>query len=245
MKFSKDFITTLIILVCSMAVCTVISCCPPRTSGLVFLKANQIHESVRRAYAASFSVLNEKGVAIGGTTILRWEPGKPILAITAHHVVRERPEYFYIGLDHVDANGLHKAILAKLMTIKKENMLKDLALLEGVKKETTYGPTVQIGLPAKIRDNVCVIGNPLGLQRNVSCGVISAISYMKGGLKIYRTDSAIFFGNSGGGLFKDNKLIGVVQAIYMVSTGMGGLLIVPGSGIAAHTDEIISFLEMN
>ncbi len=69
-------------------------------------------------------------------------------------------------------------------------------------------------------DDVVAIGNPFGLERSVSKGVVSGlrrqISESARGLTSIQTDVAINSGNSGGGLFNGyGEIIGVVNEKYV------------------------------
>lgn len=69
-------------------------------------------------------------------------------------------------------------------------------------------------------DDVVAIGNPFGLERSVSKGVVSGLNRMISesarGLKSVQTDVAINSGNSGGGLFNGyGEIIGVVNEKYV------------------------------
>lgn len=69
------------------------------------------------------------------------------------------------------------------------------------------------------------IGNPVGLDRTVTTGIISAVNRSPQGFELgglIQTDAAINPGNSGGGLFDSNgRLIGINTAILRGTTGLG------------------------
>jgi len=71
------------------------------------------------------------------------------------------------------------------------------------------------------------IGNPLGLERTVTTGVVSAINRSPRGLELgglIQTDAAINPGNSGGPLFDSRgNVIGINTAIFSTTGGNVGL----------------------
>lgn len=99
----------------------------------------------------------------------------------------------------------------------------------------------EVGDSRRVRagEPVVAIGNPLGFERSVSVGVVSA--NRTGPLRVdgsvlgdmIQTDAAINQGNSGGGLFTaDGKLIGINTAI-MVTQGSSGSIGI-GFAIPVH-----------
>ncbi|MDP9347912.1 MAG: trypsin-like peptidase domain-containing protein [Gemmatimonadota bacterium] len=69
------------------------------------------------------------------------------------------------------------------------------------------------------------IGNPLGLERSVTTGVVSAVNRSPRGIELgglIQTDAAINPGNSGGPLLdSQGRVIGINTAIYQGTTGLG------------------------
>jgi serine protease Do len=98
------------------------------------------------------------------------------------------------------------------------------------------------GLPAATLGNsdalvpgqtAIAIGNPLGLERSVTTGVISAVNRSPRGIELYgliQTDAAINPGNSGGPLLDSSgRVIGINTAVLRDPTGYG---VAPGLGFA-------------
>jgi S1-C subfamily serine protease len=69
------------------------------------------------------------------------------------------------------------------------------------------------------------IGNPLGLERSVTTGVVSAVNRSPRGIELgglIQTDAAINPGNSGGPLLdSQGRVIGINTAIYQGANGLG------------------------
>lgn len=89
--------------------------------------------------------------------------------------------------------------------------------------------------PVEVGDVVLAIGNPFGVGKTVTQGIISAIGRQGLGINAYedfiQTDAAINPGNSGGALIDVNgNLVGINTAIYSQSGGSMGI----GFAIPAH-----------
>jgi S1-C subfamily serine protease len=172
--------------------------------------------------------------------------GYPLLVLTAWHLVRPRgitanqPLIFIKTYDNQHA----------LMDIVRADTPRDLVLLKSILPQKKSGPAVSIAtnLPT-LGSAVWAIGNPKGVARNISTGVLGqVIAIHASGLKaiFYRTDTATHYGSSGGGLFNnDGKLIGIMslrghyrdQAIPLVRHP------VPGSAKAVALPHIHNILK--
>jgi Do/DeqQ family serine protease len=80
----------------------------------------------------------------------------------------------------------------------------------------------------KVGDLVLAIGNPYGLERTVTSGIISALARTEVGVSDYaffiQTDAAVNRGNSGGALVDMNgALVGINSAIFSESGGSNGI----------------------
>lgn len=88
-------------------------------------------------------------------------------------------------------------------------------------------PTARIGDSDRlvVGQTAIAIGNPLGLERTVTSGVISAVNRSPRGFELQgliQTDAAINPGNSGGPLLDSNgRVIGINTAILQGTTGLG------------------------
>ncbi len=143
--------------------------------------------------------------------------------ITNYHVV-ERETEITITLFLQKDNGLEKREV-KDVKILAIHPLRDLALLqidEKALKDISLQPVViSEKSSVKVGDMVFAIGNPLGLERTVTKGIVSSVTRTLGHLRFIQTDAAINPGNSGGPLFnKRGEVVGVACAGY---TFFGGL----------------------
>lgn len=91
-------------------------------------------------------------------------------------------------------------------------------------------PTLSWGDSKKLRvgDQVYAIGNPFGLNRTVTGGIVSAVGRADVGIADYedfiQTDAAINPGNSGGALVDNTgKLMGINTAIFSETGGYMGI----------------------
>ncbi|HEV3340485.1 MAG TPA: trypsin-like peptidase domain-containing protein, partial [Pirellulales bacterium] len=86
----------------------------------------------------------------------------------------------------------------------------------------------------RVGDLVFAIGNPLGLERSVTQGIVSSATRTIGHLRLIQTDASINPGNSGGPLFNARgEVVGIVCA---GATSFDGLAF----GIPAN--ELVDFL---
>jgi serine protease Do len=75
--------------------------------------------------------------------------------------------------------------------------------------------------PVREGDTVFAIGNPLGLERTISKGIVSKHNRAEEGLLYIQTTAQINPGNSGGPLFNDRgEVIGVTNMGYLFAEGL-------------------------
>lgn len=106
------------------------------------------------------------------------------------------------------------------------NPFWDLALLKIVPKEGQKGPPfakVPLGEPRDVRvgESVFAIGNPLGLERSVSEGIVSSTNREQFGMVFLQTTAQVNPGNSGGPLFNlRGEVVGVIAWKFFFSEGL-------------------------
>jgi serine protease Do len=142
--------------------------------------------------------------------------------ITNYHVI-ERETRLEVTVFIKNATGYEKKKF-KRVRIEALNPFVDLALLkvedlDGMKTTYAYlGDTedIQAGEP------VFAIGNPLGLERTTTSGIISTKSRAFEGLVYLQTNADINPGNSGGPLFNlAGEVVGVTNMGYIFFGGIG------------------------
>jgi len=144
-------------------------------------------------------------------------------AITNAHVV-ENEQDVALTILHKTDQGFDKKVFKKV-EIVAVNPHVDLALLKIDREELgTFDLTV---VPfgevdgVKQGENVFAIGNPLGLERSVSEGIVSNRNRASKGMTYIQTTAAVNPGNSGGPLFNlKGEMIGVTSWIIVGSEGL-------------------------
>lgn len=142
--------------------------------------------------------------------------------ITNYHVI-ERETKIEVTMFAKAKNGFERRRFKKVK-IEAINPFVDLALL---KVEDLGGEPVKfvyLGEVERVRvgEQVFAVGNPLGLERTVTDGVISTKNRAFEGLLYLQTNTDINPGNSGGPLFNlAGEVIGVTNMGYVFYGGLG------------------------
>jgi len=172
--------------------------------------------------------------AVSGAVVLVSSPGgsgsgffinEDGYLITNYHVI-ERETRIEVTVFRKTKNGFEKDKFKKVK-IEAINPFLDLALLRiipaGLDKNVKV-KFVHLGDTDRIKagEQVFAIGNPLGLERTVTNGVISTKSRAFQGLLYIQTNADINPGNSGGPLFNlSGEVIGVTNMGYIFYGGLG------------------------
>ena len=97
----------------------------------------------------------------------------------------------------------------------------------------------------KVGDEVLAIGNPFGVGKTVTSGIISATGRDYGNpyLELLQTDAAINPGNSGGALLnEEGNLIGINSSIYSNTGTYSGIgFAIPSEKVIQVASELIKF----
>jgi serine protease Do len=142
--------------------------------------------------------------------------------ITNYHVI-EKETRIEVTMFRKVLNGFEKETFKKVR-IEAINPFVDLALLKVEELGGTKVPFVYLGDVDGINagEEVFAIGNPLGLERSVTNGVISSKNRAFEGLIYLQTNADINPGNSGGPLFNlAGEVIGVTNMGYIFFGGLG------------------------
>ena len=142
--------------------------------------------------------------------------------ITNYHVV-EKETKIEVTVFKKAKDGFNKKVF-KGIRIEAINPFVDLALLKVEDLGDMQVKFAYLGDVDEIElgEGVFAIGNPLGLERTVTNGVISTTNRAFEGLIYLQTDAAINPGNSGGPLFNlSGEVIGVTNMGYIFFGGLG------------------------
>ncbi|MGA8833938.1 MAG: trypsin-like peptidase domain-containing protein, partial [Desulfomonilaceae bacterium] len=156
------------------------------------------------------------------------------LILTNAHVVKDADEITVTISDK-------RSFKAKVKGIDPES---DIAV---IKIDAKGLPTANLGDSSKLKvgEIVFAIGNPFGLNRTVTSGIVSATGRTNVGIIDYedfiQTDAAINPGNSGGPLVNiDGDVIGINTAIASRSGGYQGLgFAIPSSSAKLIMNDLI------
>ncbi len=142
--------------------------------------------------------------------------------ITNYHVI-EKETKIEVTVFKKDTNGFERKKFKKVK-IEAINPLVDLALLKIEDMGDDKVKFAYLGEINKVNigEEVFAIGNPLGLERTVTNGVISTKNRAFEGLIYLQTNADINPGNSGGPLFNlAGEVIGVTNMGYIFFGGLG------------------------
>ncbi|HEV8002891.1 MAG TPA: trypsin-like peptidase domain-containing protein [Planctomycetaceae bacterium] len=143
--------------------------------------------------------------------------------ITNYHVI-ERETRVAVTMFHRGSNGEFIRRRIDDVKIVALNPFLDLALLEIPKQADFRFQPVYLASEddQKEGDEVFAIGNPLGLERSVSRGIVSTRNRSFQGLVYIQTTTQINPGNSGGPLFNSRgEVVGVTNMKSNFGEGLG------------------------
>ena len=142
--------------------------------------------------------------------------------LTNHHVIEKETKITVVVFQKKD-NDFVRHHLDKVDIIAA-NAFLDLALLRVTKPENLKIKPLYLGDgdAVKTGDSVFAIGNPLGLERTVSQGIVSNRNRTVQGQVYLQTTAAINPGNSGGPLLNmRGEVIGVTNMGYLFANNLG------------------------
>jgi serine protease Do len=189
---------------------------PDRLYKTANLKKTTIEKSVDKVSEAVVKVSSPGGI---GSGFFINEDG---FLITNYHVI-EKETRIEVTMFRKAKNGFETKKFKKVK-IEAINPFVDLALLKIEDLGDTKLPFVYLGDIEHIKtgEEVFAIGNPMGLERTVTNGVISTKNRAFEGLLYIQTNADINPGNSGGPLFNlAGEVIGVTNMGYIFLGGLG------------------------
>ncbi len=180
------------------------------------LKPTPVKDLVRRFGEAVISIETPSGK---GSGFILNEDG---YAVTNHHVI-DGETRISVFLYENTPGGLKRRRVDDVALVAL-NPFVDLALLKLPPQKDLKLGHVYLGSLDEINagDGVFAVGNPLGLERSVSQGIVSTKNRNFDGLVYLQTDTAINPGNSGGPLFNmRGEVIGVTNMKLTFGENLG------------------------
>jgi serine protease Do len=194
------------------------------------LEAREVPELVKRFGEAVVMVRNPGGL---GTGFLISRDGH---LVTNYHVV-ENNTRLQVTLFRKTAKGFEKKEYRKVKIVALQP-LRDLAILqldpEETKGELPEPVVINDRDDLRVGDLVFAIGNPAGLERSVTQGIVSSTTRTIDQMRLIQTDAAINPGNSGGPIFNARGEV--------VAVACAGAAVFEGLAFGIPANELIDFL---
>lgn len=158
--------------------------------------------------------------------------------VTNDHVIEGSNELTVI-LFRQATDGLRKDEYKKVRVVATAELL-DLALLKLETDDDERFATVPLGDSHAVTQGepVFAVGNPLGLERTLSEGIVALRSRLLSGQSYVQTTAALSPGNSGGPLFNRRGEVLGVNSLKIVAQGAEGLSFsIPVNRVKAFLDD--------
>ncbi len=163
--------------------------------------------------------------------------------VTNYHVV-EKETRIAATVFHRGVNGEFNRRRIDDIRIVALNPFFDLALLQIPKQDNLTFKPVYLARDDALHDgeDVFAIGNPLGLERSISQGIIGTKNRNVRGMVYIQTTAEINPGNSGGPLFNARgEVIGVTNMKLLFSEGLGFAIPIPYLKLFLDNHEAFAF----
>ncbi len=163
--------------------------------------------------------------------------------VTNYHVV-EKETRIAVTIFHRGANGEFNRRRIDDIRIVALNPYFDLALLQIPEQKDLRLRPVSLAKDRELQDGeeVFAIGNPLGLVRSISQGIVSTRNRNIKGLVYIQTTADINPGNSGGPLFNSRgEVVGVTNMKLLFAEGLGFAIPVPYLKLFLDNHEAFAF----
>jgi serine protease Do len=189
----------------------------PSDNGLYAIGRPQVHSTVEGVQAFGPAVVVVKSPAGLGSGFIVHEDG---YLITNFHVI-EGQKHFTVT-QFVQTGAELKRVVHKSIRIVALDAFHDLAVLQIEDDHEAPFPKVVLGVEEPVYgERVFVIGNPAGLERTVTEGILSHAGRLFEGSLYLQIDASVNPGNSGGPLFNGHgQVIGVVNMGSRIMQGL-------------------------
>jgi len=185
-------------------------------------KSRPVKELVREFGEGVISVETPGGL---GSGFIVNEDG---YAVTNNHVIEGETKIAVVLYQNTEGGLVRRRI--ENVEIVALNPFVDLALLKLPPQKDLKLKPVSLGNLDDLNagDGAFAVGNPLGLERSVSQGIISTLNRNFEGLVYLQTDAAINPGNSGGPLFNlKGEVVGVTNMGFRGTDNLGFAIPIP------------------
>ena len=165
--------------------------------------------------------------------------------LTNNHVISSESSYSYYAIQ--EATGLKVNLYGDTesydATVVGTDSYTDLAVIK-IDKTGLTPATLGNSENIKVGEFVMAIGNPLGMDYSVTCGVVSAVNreVESDGVTYtaIQTDAAINSGNSGGALVNANGEVIGINTLKLAGTGIEGVgFAIPISSTTSIVNQLI------
>lgn len=214
---------------------------PPSASaaaghGLYTLGNPRVHSTVEGVQAFGPAVVVVKSPAGLGSGFIVHEEG---YLITNFHVI-EGQKHLTVT-QFVQEGAELKRVIHDEIRIVALDAFHDLAVLQIENDHETPFPTVTLSLDEPVYgESVFVIGNPAGLERTVTEGILSHTGRLFEGSLYLQIDASVNPGNSGGPLFNGHgQVIGVVNMGSRIMQGLN--FAIPARHVTFLLDHIEAY----
>lgn len=203
---------------------------PAGADGATRIPNERITKDLYRTGDPPLAPLEEHARRLGEAVVMIRSPGgqgsgfiihEDGYVITNAHVI-ENETQITIYIFRKVARAFRKEKIEDVRIIAV-NPFVDLALLKFEPPEDLDVTVVYLSDERSIDegDTVFAIGNPMGLERTISKGIVSERNRAEGGLVYIQTTTQINPGNSGGPLFNERgEVIGVTNMGYLFAEGL-------------------------
>jgi len=187
------------------------------SKALYALGNPQVHSTAEGVQAFGPAVVVVKSPAGLGSGFIVHEDG---YLITNFHVI-EGQKHFTIT-QFVQKGAELKHVIHKEIRIVALDVFHDLAVLQIEDEHEAPFPKVVLSMEEPVYgESVFVIGNPAGLERTVTEGILSHAGRLFEGSLYLQIDASVNPGNSGGPLFNGHgQVIGVVNMGSQIMQGL-------------------------
>jgi len=209
------------------------------------VRKEKLYQIGRRSVRSVSAIAEELGPAIvvvktPGGLGTGWFCSPEGYLVTNNHVIAGERS-ITVTMFHKEGEGFGKKVFKKVRIVALNDDV-DLALLKIEEDIGTDCPQLYIGDSdeMKVGDDIFAIGNPVGLERSTSTGIVSKAARNMAGRLYVQITAPIAPGNSGGPLFNERgEVVGIVNMGYIFLDGLG--FAIPSKYVKEFLDNAEAF----